>query len=116
MMPDHEYTVGMRDGRYAVFRDGVATSGRFALIQQARAEIDRLFAIDEERQRAFGERMTDVVTRNLAYGADGVADFDDWETAWGWFHEQPQDVQERIDRAAQQLKAAAASVKKSVKK
>lgn len=103
-MPDHEYTVGMRDGRYAVLRDGVATSGRFGLIQQARAEIDRLFAIDEERERAFGERMTDVVTRNLAYGADGVPDFDDWGTAWAWFHEQPQDVQQRICMAAEEIK------------
>jgi hypothetical protein len=45
-----------------------------------------------------------------------VPEFDDWETAWAWFYEQPQDVQERIDRAAQQLKAAAASFKKSDKK
>lgn len=33
MMADHEYTIGMRDGRYVVLRDGVTTSGRFASIQ-----------------------------------------------------------------------------------
>lgn len=115
-MADHQYTVGMRDGRYVVLRDGVMTSGRFASIQQARAEMDRLCAIDEDRRRAFGERMADLVTRNLAYTVDGVPEFDDWETAWAWFYEQPQDVRERIDRAAQELKAAATSVKDGAKK
>lgn len=113
MRSDHEYTVGMRDGRYAVLRDGVATAGRFTSIQQARAEMDRLCAIDEDRQRAFGERMADLVTRNLAYTVDGVPEFDDWETAWAWFYEQPQDVQERIDSAAQRLKATATAKKET---
>lgn len=108
-MFDHEYAIGMREGRYAVLRDGVAVPGRFTSIQQARAEIDRLCAIDEGRQRAFGERMTDLVIRNLAYTAAGVQDFDDWETAWAWFHEQPQDVRERICSAAEQLKMTTSS-------
>ncbi|MEM5461363.1 hypothetical protein VSR69_42330 [Paraburkholderia phytofirmans] len=116
MMFDHEYTVGMREGRYTVLRDGVAVLGRFTSIQQARAEIDRLCAIDEARQRAFGERMSDLIIRNLAYTVDGVPDFDDWETAWAWFYEQPQDVQKRIYSAAEQLKATTSSAKRHSKK
>ncbi|UEP38283.1 hypothetical protein LL998_20195 [Burkholderia ambifaria] len=116
MMADHQYTIGMRDGRYVVLRDGVMTSGRFTLIQEARVEMDRLGVIDDDRRRAFGERMADLVMRNLAYTVDGVPEFDDWETAWAWFYEQPQDVRERIDRAAQELKAATISVKDSARK
>lgn len=99
-----------------VLRDGVATSGRFTTTQQARGEIDRLCAIDEDSQRAFGERMADLLTRNLAYSAAGVREFDDWATAWGWYYEQPQDVQRRIGSAAQQLKAKAATAQGVAKK
>ncbi|CAN7771539.1 hypothetical protein [Caballeronia sp. LjRoot31] len=56
------------------------------------------------------------MTRNLAYSAAGVREFDDWATAWGWYYEQPQDVQRRIGSAAQQLKAKAATAQGVAKK
>ncbi|TDF60131.1 hypothetical protein [Cupriavidus sp. L7L] len=108
MTQQWEYSVGMRDGNYIVLRDGLATTGRFSTMRKARDEIDRLCAIDAERQRVFGERMADLLTLNLAYSAAEVREFDDWETAWGWFHDQPQDVKDRIYNAAQRLKANAA--------
>lgn len=106
MAQQHDYSVGMRDGTYMVLRDGLATTGRFSTMQQARDEIDRLCAIDDERQQVFGERMADLLIRNLASSAAEVPEFDDWQTAWDWFYAQPQDVKDRIYKAAERLKAA----------